>query len=133
MSQENIDILRRLTEAFGRRDFDRAIQGVAEDVELRPAVEGIDVDTLVRGRVELRGFWEQITEAWETTTIEPTEIIEAPGERVVAFERWHVSGRDGLKLDFELIGVYTFHDGLVTRIDGFRDKPEALEAVGLAE
>ena len=53
MSQENLDRLRRLTEAFGRRDFDRAIQGVAEDVELRPAVEGIDVDTLVRGRVEL--------------------------------------------------------------------------------
>ena len=133
MSQENLDSLRRLSEAFGRRDFDRAIQGVAEDVELRPAVEGIDVDTLVRGRVELRGFWERINEAWETLTFELTDVREAPGERLVAFERWHVSGRDGLKLEFEIITVYTFRDGLVTRIDGFRDTAKALEAVGLSE
>jgi len=133
MSQEQLDSLRRLTEAFGRRDFDRAIQGFAEDVELRPAVEGIDVDTLVRGRVELRGFWEQISEAWETLTFELTEVREAPGDRLVAFERWHVSGREGLELDFEIITVYTFRDALIVRIDGFRDKAEALAAIGLSE
>ena len=133
MSQENLDSLQRLTEAFGRRDFDRAIQGFAEDVELRPAVEGIDVDTLVRGRVELRGFWEQISEAWETLKFELTEVREAPEERLVAFERWHVSGRDGLELDFEIITVYTFRDALIVRIDGFRDKAEALASAGLSE
>jgi ketosteroid isomerase-like protein len=133
MSQEQLDSLRRLAAAFGRRDFDRAVLGFAEDVELRPAVEGIDVDTLVRGRVELTRFWEQISEAWETLTFELTEIREAPGERLVAFERWYVSGRDGLELDFELITVYTFRGALIVRIDGFRDKAEALEAVGLSE
>jgi ketosteroid isomerase-like protein len=133
MSQEQLDSLRRLAAAFGRRDFDRAVLGFAEDVELRPAVEGIDIDTLVRGRVELRGFWEQISEAWETITFELTKVREAPRERVVAFERWHVSGRDGLELDFELITVYTFRGALIVRIDGFRDKAEALEAAGLAE
>jgi ketosteroid isomerase-like protein len=133
MSQRNVHSLRRLLAAFGRRDFDRAVLGAAEDVELRPAVEGIDVDTLVRGRVELRGFFEQITETWETVTIEPKEVLEAPGERLVAFERWHLTGRDGLGLDLEIFTVYTFRDGLVARIDGFRDKAEALEAVGLSE
>ena len=133
MSQERLDSLRCLVDAFARRDFDRAVLGFAEDVELRPAVEGIDVDTLVRGRVELRGFWEQISEAWETITFELTNVREAPGERVVAFERWHVSGRDGLELDFEIITVYTFRGALIVRIDGFRDQAEALEAAGLAE
>jgi ketosteroid isomerase-like protein len=133
MSQENVDSLRRLADAFGRRDFEGAVLGFAEDIELRPAVEGIDVDTLVRGRDELLGFWKQISEAWETQTVELTEVLEAPGERVVAFERWRVSGRDGLELDFELVDIYTFRDGLVVRIDGFRDRAEALEAVGLSE
>ena len=133
MSQENIDSLLRLLAAFGDRDFDRAVLGAAENVELRPAVEGVDLDTLVRGRVELRAFFEQITETWETVTVEPKEVLEAPGERLVTFERWHLSGRDGLGLDLELVTVYTFRDGLVARIDGFRDKAEALEAVGLSE
>jgi ketosteroid isomerase-like protein len=133
MSQENIDSLRRLLAAFGDRDFDRAVMGAAENVELRPAVEGIDLDTLVRGRVELRAFFEQITETWETVTVEPKEVLEAPGERLVTSERWHLSGRDGLGLDLELITVYTFRNGLVARIEGFRDKAEALKAAGLSE
>jgi ketosteroid isomerase-like protein len=133
MSQENIDSLRRLLAAFGDRDFDRAVLGAAENVELRPAVEGIDLDTLVRGRVELRAFFEQITETWETVTVEPKEVLEAPGERLVTSERWHLSGRDGLGLDLELITVYTFRNGLVARIEGFRDKAEALKAAGLSE
>jgi ketosteroid isomerase-like protein len=133
MSQESIDSLRRLLAAFGDRDFDRAVLGAAENVELRPAVEGIDLDTLIRGRVELRAFFEQITETWETVTVEPKEVLEAPGERLVTSERWHLSGRDGLGLDLELITVYTFRNGLVARIEGFRDKAEALKAAGLSE
>jgi ketosteroid isomerase-like protein len=133
MSQENIDSLRRLLAAFGDRDFDRAVLGAAQNVELRPAVEGIDLDTFVPGRVELRAFFEQITETWETVTVEPKEVLEAPGERLVTSERWHLSGRDGLGLDLELITVYTFRNGLVARIEGFRDKAEALKAAGLSE
>ena len=46
---------------------------------------------------------------------------------------WRVRGRDALQLDFELIDVYTFRDGLIVRIVGFRDRAEALDAVGLSE
>ena len=133
MSQVNLDSLRRLAEAFGRRDFDRAMEHFADDVEVRPAVVGIDVGTRYSGREELRGFWKQINEAWEAQSVELTETIEAPGERIVAVEQWHVRGRDGIELDFDLIDVYSFRDGLIVRIDGFRDRAEALEAVGLSE
>ena len=132
-SPQNIGTLQRLAQAFGRRDLDRAMAHFADDVEVRPAVVGIDVGTFYNGRGELRGFWEQITEAWAAQTVELKEMIEAPGERVVAVEQWHVRGRDGIELDFELIDVYTFRDGLIVRIDGFRERAEALEAVGLSE
>ena len=133
MSQDNLARLRALADAFSRLDFDAAIQGCAEDIELRPAVEGIGVDAFYQGRDGLMVFWEQISEAWEAVTVELRETIEAPGQRVVAIERWHVRGRDSLELDFELVDVYTFRDGLIGRIDGFLDRAEALEAVGLPQ
>ena len=133
MSQENLESLQRLAEAFGRRDLDGAMEHFADDVEVRPAVVGIDVGTLYKGRDDLRGFWDQISEAWEAQTVELKEMIEAPGERVVAVEQWHVRGRDGIELDFELIDAYAFRDGLIIRIDGFRDRAAALQAVGLSE
>jgi ketosteroid isomerase-like protein len=128
-----VEALRALADAFSRLDLETVIEGCAEDVELRPAVEGIGVDPLYRGRGGLAAFWEQITEAWEAVTVELNETIQAPGQRIVAIERWHVRGRDNLELDFELVDVYTFRDGLITRIDGFRDRSGALEAVGLSE
>ncbi len=133
MSQENLERLHALADAFSRGDFETVIQGVAEHVEVRPAVIGIDVGGPYRGRDELRAFCAQISDAWKTLTIDPQDLLAAPGERVVAVERWRVVGRDGLELDFELVDVYTFRDGLVVRIDGFRDRAEALEAVGLSE
>ena len=133
MSQENLDSLQRLAEAFGRRDLDGAMEHFADDVEVRPAVVGIDVGTFYSGRDELRGFWEQISEAWEAQTVELKEMTEAPGGRVLAVEQWHVRGRDGIELDFELIDVYAFRDGLIVRIDGFRDRAEALQAVGMSD
>ena len=133
MSQENLDSLRRLAEAFTRRDFDRAIQSFDENVEVRPAVEGVDVATVYRGRAEFREFLGLITDAWETLTVELTDAVEAPGERVVAVECWRFRGRDGLALESELVDVYTFRQGLIVRVQGFRNRAEALEAVGLPE
>ena len=50
MSQENLESLQRLAEAFGRRDLDGAMEHFADDVEVRPAVVGIDVGTHYEGQ-----------------------------------------------------------------------------------
>jgi hypothetical protein len=42
-------------------------------------------------------------------------------------------GRAASRSTHPVVDVYTFRDGLVVRIDGFRDKKEALEAAGLSE
>jgi hypothetical protein len=69
MSQENVERLRALADAFSRLDLEAVIGGCAEDVELRPAVEGIGVDAFYRGRGGLAAFWEQISDAWEAVTV----------------------------------------------------------------
>ena len=52
---------------------------------------------------------------------------------MLAIERWHARGRQGIAFDFEITDVYEFRDGLIVRVKGFRDRADALEAVGLSE
>jgi ketosteroid isomerase-like protein len=131
MSQ-NIDTLRATLEAFNRRDFDGALKCAHPDIELRPALHELDVRRMYRGRGELREFMETITDAWEEYVVEAENPLVAPDGRVLAVERWHARGRDGIEFHFELTDVYEFRDDLIVRIVGFRDKADALEAAGLA-
>ena len=133
MSQENVETLRAMMAAFNRRDFDDFVRYADPEVELHPGITELDVNSRCRGRHEFRQFAETITDAWETYVVEPEEIIEVPDGRVLAVERWRARGRQGINFDFLLGDVYTFRDGLIVRIDGFRDRAEALEAVGLRE
>lgn len=131
MSQ-NIDKLRAMQEAFNRGDFDDAVRFAHPEVELYPGLSGPDTGKQYRGRDELRRFFETISDVWETQTIDPLEIIEIAGDRILVVERWLRRVRQGIEFDIELADVYTFRDGLIVRIDGFRDKAEAVKAVGLS-
>ncbi len=99
MSQENVEKLRRVYQAFERRDFETAVQYLHADVELYPALEGPDFfDRPIRGHDGMKQFWETIYEPWVSQAIEPRELIEAPGDRILAVERWHVRGRGHRRL-----------------------------------
>ena len=130
MSRE-LDILRAIFEAFSRGDFDEMVQHLHPDVELRPALQPLEHIGVLRGRAEIKKFFEGLG-LWESRRVEVEDVIEV-GNRLFSVERWHVVGRDGIKLDFRIVDVYTFEDGLIVRVDGFRDREEALNAVGLRE
>jgi ketosteroid isomerase-like protein len=130
---QNVDKLRAMQEAFNRGDFDDAVQYAHPEVELYPGLSGPDTGRQYRGRDELRQFLETISDVWETQTIDPVETIEIASDRVLVVERWLRRVRQGIEFDIELAGVYTFRDGLIVRIDGFRNKAEAIKAVGLSE
>ena len=66
-------------------------------------------------------------------TVHIKEAIDAPDNQIIAIEGWHGRGRDGLEVEVELTDVYAFRDGLIIRVDGFRDRADALEAAGLSE
>jgi ketosteroid isomerase-like protein len=132
MSRENVEIIRCFFEAFHRRDVDAAIQYLHPANELYPALTGPGGRGHYRGREEAKEFFELITDVWETMTVEITETIETPDNRILSVELWRVRGRDGIEIDTELTDVYAFRDGLIVRVDGFRDKAKALDAVGLS-
>jgi ketosteroid isomerase-like protein len=130
---QSIDTVRAVYEAVGRGDFDGVVQQLHPEVEIHPAVGGeLDFGSAYHGRDGMRRFMETAWRGFEVA-VEPEEIISAPGDRILAIERWHLRGRGGVETELQLTDIYTFRDGLIVGIDGFRDRAEALEAVGLSE
>ena len=130
MSRENVEILRLVYEAdLDSRDI---LQYLDPEVELYPGIDAPDQHMRYVGREGWSEFITGATEAWESVTIEPKEIIET-GDRILSIDRWVFRGRDGIEIDRELPTIFAFRNGLIVRIDGFTDKAQALEAAGLSE
>jgi uncharacterized protein len=134
MSQENVEIVRRLWEAAERRDsqavfalYDPAI--IWESGQAGP----LEVGGRYRGHDGVRQFFRQWLESFETYQAQAETFIEA-GSRVVVGYR--VSGRgtgSGVEVEMHRWNVYAIRDGRVSRVEVFETKAEALEAVRLSE
>jgi hypothetical protein len=74
-----------------------------------------------------------VNDAWVVVTVEPEERIEVGSDRILAIDRWRFQGRDGIEIEEELPTLLTFRNGLIVRVDGFTNRPEALAAAGLSE
>ena len=135
MSKENVDVVRRVWEAWEARDrdalfalYDPAIvwdPGDAGPLELREVYEGHD---------GIRRFFSSWMEPFETFAAAAETFIDAGDHVVVGVRqsgRGKASGADVVMPTFW--DVYTVRNGLVTRIEVFRTKEEALEAASVGE
>ena len=81
---------------------------------------------------QIRGFFHEFVESWESVRIEVDEFIEA-GEQVVTPNTIYVQGRDGIEVQARGAFVWTIRDGSITHLCFYQERDEALEAVGLSE
>jgi hypothetical protein len=133
---ENIDKVGAFYERMSRGDFDGAVEYLHPEIEIQPALGGVmDIGRRYHGRDEARQLLETLTEGTQRIEmgVEAQEVIELDADRLVRVERWHPRGRQGIETEVVIAQAYTFRDGLILRIEGFRDKAEALEAAGLKE
>ena len=131
MSKENVEIVRRIYDAYVSGDFETAFSfidpDVTFDVSIRP--EG----KVYRGHEGVAEALRTWTGTWEAFRMELEELIDA-GDHVIGIE--HQSGRgrgSGLPLAQMYFSVFTLGDGKVTRIAWFQTRAQALEAAGLSE
>ena len=134
MAQENEEVVRHLFAAWNRRDFDNGVlQHFDPEVEFHPGLLPPGEDTEYLGREGVRQWIRNVNDAWVAVTVEPIERIEVASDRILAIDRWHFEGRDGIEVSEELPTALTFRNGLIIRVDGFTDKAEAFEALGLGD
>jgi ketosteroid isomerase-like protein len=131
MSQENVEIVRAAVDAWNRGDWDAVLKDAATSFEFdfsRSVGPGRGIYSVD----QMRMYFDEVTEPWESLHLEPDEFIEA-GEHVVMPNTLHAQGRDGIELQARSAWLWTIHDGTVARLCFYQERQEALEAVGLSE
>jgi uncharacterized protein len=129
MSQENIEIVRSVYEAFNRRDWDAAFRDQHPDTELTTP-PGPNAGTY-RGREEIQGFWEEMLTPFDTWTAEPEECFEH-GDQVVAVVKGRARPKgSSAELENRTGHLWTLRDGAVVSMRMFPQPEKALEAAGL--
>ena len=136
MSQENVEVVRRLYEAIGRGDSATVLALYHPDVECdvsrSPLPRLIGGDGF-RGHDGLRRFFRERAEAWENIEDNCEQLIDA-GTDVLALVTVRGRGRtSGIEVETAMTGVWTIRDGKIVRVVWFGSHDEALEAVGLRE
>jgi ketosteroid isomerase-like protein len=131
MSQQNVELVRRLHQAFNQRDTETFLGLLDPDVEWVPMMARLE-GAVYRGRAEVKRWLAGLDHDWVELRTEPREFRDL-GDVVLIFGSWHARARtSGLVLDSEPgVWVARVRDGKVVRQETFTDRDQALEAVGL--
>jgi ketosteroid isomerase-like protein len=115
--------------AWSRRDVDALFEVVHPSAEARPIL-GANIGVGVyRGHDGLRQWFKDLHQEWETFETRVTRIDDR-GERALCTIQVHACGRaSGVVIDAELYHLIEMRDGLIVRLDAFRDHQGALDAL----
>ena len=139
MSEENVEIVRRVFDAVARGDTEAILSLYDPDIEWDGSrhrwaeVMGGKMATW-QGHKGLRKWSREYYEMWETLEDEVEELIEA-GDRVVSVVTTRArGGASGVEVEWKHnAGVWTVQEGKIIRVVWFPTRAEALEAAGLSE
>jgi ketosteroid isomerase-like protein len=133
MSEENVEVARRVVEAFNRRDLPAMTEWFAPEVEWEPAGPAAVERSVYRGRGEVSEGFAATWEAWEVFRVEESEVREIEDSVVWLGNARMRGGASQVEFDQEFAVHFLFHGGRVVRFQGFAEWREALEAAGLGE
>jgi ketosteroid isomerase-like protein len=133
MSEENVEIVRRYTDAWSRHDRTELARYLHPDAVFHSAETDLFGETF-HGRDEILAIFDRWREEWSAVRFELDECIEVDEGRVLTFHKVIATGRrSGVEVVRELASVMDIREGLVVRDWIYRDRDEALEAAGLRE
>jgi hypothetical protein len=130
MSQENVEIVRRGTEAFfeGRPAWELYAENFQlvnlPDAPWQPSPGA-------KGLQEWLDFTNEITEEWG---IDIAEVKALDSERVLIVGKlWAKFRATGIRDEIPMATLVTLADRKMTRVEGYYTREQALEAAGLSE
>ena len=129
MSQENVELVRRLLWAF-ENDAESFKSMVAAEHVWFPFEDNHSPNYGIDGAMRTRSEW---LDAWDEVHSDLEEVVDE-GENVVASVR--VTGRgktSGANVDVRIYFHFKVRGGKVVYTFEYQDKAEALEAAGLSE
>jgi len=133
MSQENVEIVRRVAEAWQRDDFEGFLCLLDPEIEWLTGTERGMGSTAYHGHEGVRELWNHWRTEFEDFWIESDEIRDLGGERVLNLAQIRFRGpASGIVVESQLALVQTLRDAKIVRSMDYLSHEDALEAVGLA-
>ena len=127
MSRENVELVRRIYEAWDREESARDF--IAADVEYVNPSYAVEPGTR-HGRES----FSVVRETYEDFKLEIERFVDAGEEDVVVLAHYAGSGRaSGVRMAGEHGYVWTIRDGAAVRFRWFQTHEEALDAAGVSE
>jgi ketosteroid isomerase-like protein len=131
MSEENVEVVRRVYEAFNERDADEAVELVSPRFSFQSEFGALS-GRRDEGRAGFRNYFRDMADAWAAFQVELDEI-EALGEAVIVAYRERAIGRgSGIEVEAHGYELWRFEHGQLVSKQNFASKERALEAAGLS-
>ena len=133
MSQENVELVRDLLDAFRRRDHERAFDFYDPDIVWEDH-GGSEFSGVYHGHEGVRTYWREWLSAWRDLQFEIQDLRDAGDEVVALIHKQRQWGRhSGIETEMPPYGiVFTMRGGKVVRWRVYFDQESALEAAGLS-
>jgi len=132
MSRENVELVRRMYDAYARADFGLGLSFLDSEIEFSQPVQEPGGGTYHghEGVVQAFASW---TAPWDDYRVDVEELIDF-GEHVLARTLHHGRGKgSGVEVEQRIFQVWTLRDGKVARARMYYTEAEAIEAVELRE
>ena len=133
MSRENVEIVRRGTDAYNRGDLDGLLENWAPDAVVDwSRSRGFDAGVF-RGHDAIRAHWRRLLAAFDEVRIELVDPIGVEGDLLIVENLGYLRGRDGIEVQTRSALLITIRDGELTSFTLYQTKQEGLKAAGLRE
>jgi ketosteroid isomerase-like protein len=131
VSQENVEIVKRLVEAFYTRDTHAALSLLDRDMAFESAFAEAKT---YKGIGEFAQYRRDVDEAWEEWRSEDDHFLSVGQTRVLHLYRIVGRGRgSGVPVAQDIAILWTVHEGRVVHGKAYLDQSEARRAAGRKE
>jgi uncharacterized protein (TIGR02246 family) len=131
VSDENIQAVRQMIDAWNSGEVERWANGLADDVVWVPLAENPQTEP-VQGREATREFVLDWVEPWDEYKVEIIRVVDA-GDWVVVLAHHEARHESGAEVSMDMHVVAAFREGKGTEFRWFTDEAEALSAAGIAD
>ena len=133
MSQENLEVIRGMYEAFGRGDVPKVLGQMDQSIEWREAENFIysDRSPYVGPQAILEGVFMRLGAEWEGFAVIPEEWMDA-GNHIVVLGTYSGTRKDtGREVRAQFAHVWGVRGGRVVKFQQYTDTKQFADAVAL--
>jgi ketosteroid isomerase-like protein len=134
MSQENVEVVRRVMRCFAEGDIESALSDIDPQATLDWSKSNAPDSGVYKGHAAWQAFLRTRDDVLGERRFDSVELLTPTDDTVVLIGRVQERGRaSGIEVESRGAAVWTFRERKIVRFTIYQSSDEALKAVGLEE